>query len=49
MGHLTPEKYRLLVATRYLNASDFLFAGLQRQQGTNSSWFFKPQRTMKIF
>jgi hypothetical protein len=36
---LTKDKYRLLVATRYLNASDFLFAGLKVQQGNNDFHF----------
>jgi hypothetical protein len=39
MVKLTSEKYRLLVAVRYLNASDSLFAGLKSQQGTNNFHF----------
>jgi hypothetical protein len=39
MVQLTPEKYRLLVAVQYLNASDSLFAGLKIQQGTNNFHF----------
>ena len=35
----TPEKYRLFVAVQYLNASDALFSGLKRQQGTNTFHF----------
>jgi hypothetical protein len=42
---LTPDKYRLLVAVQYLNASDALFAGLKRQQGTNDFHFVVTMRS----
>ena len=40
-----PEKYRLLVAVQYLNASDLLFAGLKRQQGNNNFHFVVTMRS----
>ena len=36
---LPTAKYRLLVAVRYLNASDSIFSGLKEQQGTNNFYF----------
>jgi len=42
---LTPEKYRLLVAARYLNASDILFAGLKALQGTDDFHFLVTVRS----
>jgi hypothetical protein len=36
---LTAEKYRQLIALRYLNASESLLKGLQRQQGINDFHF----------
>lgn len=36
---LATAKYRLLVAARYLNASDFIFSGLKLQQGKNDFHF----------
>jgi hypothetical protein len=33
------DKYRLLVAVQYLNASEALYAGLKRQQATNNFHF----------
>src|SRR5271168_605231 len=42
---LTPEKYRQLVAVQYLNASDFLYDGLKRQQGVNDFHFVATMRS----
>ncbi|MGA7622127.1 MAG: hypothetical protein WB630_09695 [Candidatus Acidiferrales bacterium] len=39
------DKYRLLVAVQYLNASDAIFAGLKRQQGTNDFHFVGTMRS----
>ncbi len=45
MVKLTPDKYRLLVAIRYLNASASLYEGLARQQGTNDFHFLVTLRS----
>lgn len=42
---LTGEKYRQLVALRYLNASESLLKGLQRQQGVNDFHFLVTLRS----
>jgi hypothetical protein len=42
---LSLDKYRLLVAVQYLNASDALFAGLERQQATNNFHFLVTLRS----
>ena len=42
---VTPENYRSLVAARYLNASDALFAGLKSQQGRNDFHFLVTLRS----
>jgi hypothetical protein len=42
---LEPEKYRLLVAVQYLNASTMLYEGLKRQQGTNNFHFLVTVRS----
>jgi hypothetical protein len=42
---LEPEKYRLLVAVRYLNAADSLYAGLKTQQGKNDFHFVVTTRS----
>jgi hypothetical protein len=42
---LPTAKYRLLVAVRYLNASDALFNGLKQQQGKNDFHFLVTLRS----
>lgn len=42
---LDADKYRLLVAVRYLNASDELFKGLAQQQGKNDFHFLVTLRS----
>lgn len=42
---LAPDKYRLLAEVQYLNASDAIFSGLKRQQGTNNFHFVVTMRS----
>lgn len=42
---LQPDQYRYLVAVRYLNASDALFAGLRDQKGKNDFHFLTTLRS----
>ncbi|MGH9355676.1 MAG: hypothetical protein ACRD10_06050, partial [Terriglobia bacterium] len=39
------DQYRLLVAVRYLNASDAIYKGLQRQRGVNDFHFLVTLRS----
>ncbi len=43
--HLSPQKYRLLVAIRYLNASRFILEGMKRQCGINDFHFLVTLRS----
>lgn len=45
MVQLTLKKYRIFVAIQYSNASSFLYAGLQHQQGTNDFHFLVTLRS----
>jgi hypothetical protein len=42
---LTASKYRLLVAIRYLNASEALFKGMEKQRGVNDLHFLVTLRS----
>jgi RHS repeat-associated protein len=48
MIQLEPEKYRMLVAMRYLNAADSLYSGLKTQQGKNDFHFVVTTRSNRI-